>query len=137
VTNSAAESTTSGVLQDLSFDSERYDTADLHDPATNNSRLTAPVTGIYAVNAGVGWLGDPDGYSGISVIKNDATAIASQRWPAVATTGTFQTITDHVLLQAGDYLEVRVVQTSGNPLDVQKGIEFSPEFSMTWLAPGP
>jgi hypothetical protein len=49
-------------------------------------------------------------------------------------------ITTQVRLAAGDYVEVVVLQTSGGSLTVAaNGVaqQFTPEFSMTWLAPGP
>jgi hypothetical protein len=136
VTNSALESTANHVDEALSFDSERYDTAGMH-TTTNSSRLTAPVTGIYAVSASVIWSSDPDGSRFVGLRKNGATWIAMQTQPAVAGYGTDQEVTHQVLLQAGDYVEARVRQHSGNPLAVIKVNEASPEFSMTWLAPGP
>ena len=45
-----------------------------------------------------------------------------------------------VRLAAGDYVEVVVLQTSGSSLTVAaNGMaqQITPEFSMTWLAPGP
>jgi len=42
-----------------------------------------------------------------------------------------------MLLEAQDVVTVRVTQSSGAPLDIGKEGEASPEFAMTWLAPGP
>jgi hypothetical protein len=40
-------------------------------------------------------------------------------------------------LQAGDYVELDAEQNSGGDLKVIDNSEKSPEFEMTWLAPGP
>jgi hypothetical protein len=136
VTNSADEFTRDHIGESLPFDSERYDTAGMH-TATNNSRLTAPVKGIYAVSASVTWSSDPDGTRFVGLKRNGDTFVAAQTQPAIAGNPTDQEVSQQVLLQEGDYVEVRVHKVSGNPIAVLKFQESSPEFSMTWLAPGP
>jgi hypothetical protein len=136
VTNSADEVTRDHIGESLPFDSERYDTAGMH-TTTNNSRLTAPVKGIYAVSASVTWSSDPDGSRFVGLKKNGDTFVAAQTQPAIAGNATDQELSHQVLLQEGDYVEVRVHKVSGNPLAVLKFQEASPEFAMTWLAPGP
>lgn len=136
VTNSADESTRHHIGESLPFDSERYDTAGMHS-TTNNSRLTAPVKGVYAVSASVTWSSDPDGSRFVGLKKNGDTFVAAQTQPAIAGYPTDQEVSHQVLLQQGDYVEVRVHQYSGNALAVLKFPQNSPEFSMTWLAPGP
>lgn len=136
VTNSADEFTRDRIGESLPFDSERYDTADMH-TTTNNSRLTAPVKGIYALSASVTWSSDPDGSRFVGLKKNGDTFVAAQTQPAIAGHPTDQEVSHQVLLQEGDYVEVKVHQFSDNRLAVIKFHETSPEFSMTWLAPGP
>ena len=138
VTRSSAQSIPDSLNTNLAFDQERYDTAGVHDNATNNSRLTAPVTGIYAVTAQFTWGGSAGtGCRFAGVMKNGSTLIArSQQLPG----DDDENITTQVRLAAGDYVEVLVLQTSGGSLTVAaNGIaqQFTPEFSMTWLAPGP
>ena len=125
----------------LAFDTERYDTASMHDTATNNSRLTAPVNGIYAVTAQLQWsqnsTGDrslflkKNGTTEIGYVESDASASATGQPPQEATT--------QVRLAAGDYVEVVVAQSTDptTTLFIRKTNESTPEFSMTWLAPGP
>ncbi len=136
VTNSAAELTRDRIGESLPFDSERYDTADMH-TTTNSSRLTAPVTGIYALSASVTWSSDPDGSRFVGLKRNDDTFVAAQTQPAIAGHPTDQEVSHQVLLQEGDYVEVKVHQFSNSPLAVVKFPQASPEFAMTWLAPGP
>ncbi len=93
--------------------------------------------GVYAVSASVVWSSDPDGARFVGLRKNGDTWIAMQTQPAVAGNPTDQEVSHQALLQAGDYVEVRAHQGSGNPLAVIKFNQTSPEFAMTWLAPGP
>jgi len=136
VTNSANQTVPSFQYWTLAFDTERYDTANTHDNATNNSRLTAPVTGIYAVTAQVVWA-PASGNRELLLRKNGTTEIArDSRQPTGVDFA--QSVTTQVRLQAGDYVEAWVYQSSTqDPLPIYASAERSPEFSMTWLAPGP
>jgi len=138
VTRSSAQAIPDSQNTSLAFDQERYDTADVHDNATNNSRLTAPVPGIYAVTAQFTWGGSAGSGSRFAgLMKNGSTLIArSQELPG----DDDENITTQVRLVAGDYVEVLVLQTSGGSLNVAaNGLaqQITPEFSMSWLAPGP
>ena len=137
VTRTAAQSIPSGTVRVLAFNAERYDTAAMHSNATNNSRLTAPVTGIYAVTAQLEWEPDMDGGRTVAVEKNGTVPIA--RVFAVQSTEVppVQEATTQVRLQAGDFVRALVEQSSAGALDVVKDPDYTPEFSMTWLAPGP
>jgi len=138
VTRTSAQSIPDSLNTSLAFDQERYDAAGVHDNATNNSRLTAPVTGIYAVTAQFTWGGSAGAGSRFAgVMKNGSTLIARSQELAG---NDDENITTQVLLAAGDYVEVVVLQTSGSSLTVAaNGLaqQITPEFSMTWLAPGP
>lgn len=138
VTRSSAQSIPDSLNTNLAFDQERYDTASVHDNGTNNSRLTAPVTGIYAVTAQFTWGGSAGtGSRFAGLMKNGSTLIArSLQVPG----DDDENMATQVRLAAGDYVEVQVLQTSGSSLTVAaNGMaqQFTPEFSMTWLAPGP
>lgn len=134
-TNSANQSIPSSTTTTLAFDSERYDTANVHANSTDNSRLTAPVDGIYAVTAQVGWSASTTGTLQLFLDANDDRIAVDD---AVPTTLPFrQEVTTQVSLEAGDYVEARVYQSSGGALSVSKVDQYTPEFSMTWLAPGP
>jgi hypothetical protein len=53
VYRTASQATSGGSLT-MNFPSERYDVGGCHDNVTNNTRLTAPVAGVYALSASVG-----------------------------------------------------------------------------------
>jgi len=137
VLHSVAQSTIgNGATTVLAFDSEHYDTASMHDTSTDNSRLTAPVTGIYAITASVAWASNPTGRRTIHLRRSGFASIAVDSRAAFGDeVGT--AIATLARLEAGDYVEVLIQQTSGSSLNIQKDGEHSPEFAMTWLAPGP
>jgi hypothetical protein len=137
VTRSSAQTIQNVVNTPISFGVERYDTANMH--STNVAlapRLTAPVDGIYEVTAEIRWEGDPGGtVRTLSIEKNGGNPIALEAEPPGNLA--VEIATAQVQLQAGDFVEAVAIQDSGGSLDVQKFVDSAPEFSMTWLAPGP
>jgi hypothetical protein len=133
VTRSTNQSIPEGQSRSLALDTERWDTANMHS-GTNISRLTAPATGIYEVSAQVDWAGNTTS-RGMVLRKNGVTDIALDLSPPGGPRP--QEVSVQARLRAGDYVEARVSQSGPGALNVVKFGEFSPEFWMTWLAPGP
>lgn len=122
----------------LAFDLETYDTAGMHDNATNNSRLTAPVAGIYAVTANVAWAGGGGCFLGVKInatTPGSTSPVGAINMPC----NPGQEVTTQVRLQAGDFVELFAGHGGGTGDAATVRIEnaFSPVFSMIWLAPGP
>lgn len=136
VTRGTNQSIADSAFVPVAFDSERYDTAAMHDNTTNNSRLTAPVSGIYLVSAEVVWSPNPSGDREIALTVNGGEYQISFQ-DVAATTTRYQQATTQVRLRAGDYVEAWVFQASGGSLNINSVDGLDPEFSMTWLAPGP
>jgi hypothetical protein len=92
----------------IALDTEAYDTAGMHDTATNNGRLTAPVPGRYLITANASYGGAP---WQIGIRKNGATPylafLASETtyWEQAGSA----VVVEH--MNAGDYVEM--VQTLG------------------------
>ena len=138
-------------LTTLEFNRERYDTAGLHSPATN-SRLIAPVRGVYVITANVEWglevAGEAVGVRTLVLARNGNAPIAIDRESSSDFDGAggaeniAQTIATQTLLDGGDYVGVQVHHTQPAELTIASffdspALELSPEFAMTWLAPGP
>jgi hypothetical protein len=134
VTRGAAQSIPAGTNTALQFDSERYDTAGIHDDATNNERLTAPIAGIYEITAQVDWAAGGNVEHELWIERNDATQLAITSDVFLAGQ---QTVTTQTRLAAGDFVKAFVFQDDAVARNVLQDQEDSPEFSMTWLAPGP
>ena len=123
---------TAGEWKTLTFDSERWDTANLHETATNASRLKAPVSGKYTIFASITWetpLGS--GFWGLRLLLNGKLPIAEQTLPNNGSSfRTSMSIGTVYALNAGDYVEVQVFQNSGGFLAVKHLSATSPEFGM-------
>ena len=124
-----------GEWTSLTFNSERWDTTNLHETATNSGRLKAPVAGKYYIFANITWESPiGSGLWGLRLQLNGKTVIAEQTLPNTAapfrvsmSVGTLYS------LAAGDYVEVQVFQNSGNPLLIPSIAATSPEFGMAKL----
>lgn len=118
VSNSVGHSIGNNATVTLDFDTEAYDTASMHDNATNNSRITIPETGLYVVRMYVRFAAAGVTFTrarlqcrvdGTTAVINHATSGASavtDDWFSVERTFE-RTFT------AGQYLELLVTQTSG------------------------
>lgn len=116
----------------LTFNKERYDTDAVHDVAINNSRLTCKTAGKYLITANVTWGHNASGTRSLRIFLNGNTLIASsQDQPSsVAAYSNAQSVATVYQLNANDYVEMKVKQTSGVALDIISAEAFSPEFSM-------
>lgn len=118
----------------LALNSERWDTADQHDLAVNNSRLTCKSAGKYFVFGNVQFAANAVGSRGLQIIKNAVGGIGTAYAlefigtnPASTTSICIMTVMD---LEVGDYVELQAYQDSGGNLNVQVNTADSPEFGM-------
>ena len=137
--NSVNQSVPSSALTVLTFDSERFDTDNIHDNAVNNSRLTCNTPGKYQISATVSFADNGEGGTRILFFRlNGVTIIASQsatphplespEQPAALTPTTLYD------LVAGAYVEVLAFQDSGAPMNVLALPNSSAEFMMAKVA---
>jgi hypothetical protein len=121
-----------GEWTSLTFDSERWDTGNLHETATNSGRLKAPVAGKYYIFANITWESPiGSGLWGLRLQLNGKTVIAEQTLPNTAAPFRISmSVGTLFALAAGDYVEVQVFQNSGNPLMIRHIPATSPEFGM-------
>jgi hypothetical protein len=138
VTRSGDQTIPNSLPVTLAFNSERGDSADMHSNTLDNDRLTAPVTGIYRVSAQVGWDSNSTGTRALGLTKfgQNGSAIVAQNVVSAAAGIPSQEVSTERAFVAGDYVIARVTQTSGGPLDVLAANAWTPEMTMTWVAPG-
>jgi len=149
VQKSAAQAIPTGVaaFTTLTWDTPVYDTAGLFNSATPEV-LTAPIAGVYAIDAGVRWASNPLGtrFAGICLngpalgvcgIDNNiaVSQYATNDDPGIGTMRlTQQEVSTQESLAAGDTVQVIVVQNSGGDLNVDQWAATS--LSMTWVGHG-
>ena len=137
VEGTTAVTTQSGVEAVLGFDAERFDTANLHSPTSDPTRLTAPVGGVYAITGQVEWNTAAGGSRLLVIRRNDGLRVGVSLIPVTAAANfAYQQVTTQAKLNAGDYVELRATQTSGAPIEIFKGgDEESQNFMMHWVGP--
>jgi hypothetical protein len=136
VTNSAAVSVPNTTWTTVPFDSERYDTENLHEAAINPSRLTVPAgkSGVYLVwfNAQFQNTGT-NNEEGARIRLNGSTVVA---WNHVRYAGyRYLMVAAICALAAGDYVEAQVYHDTGASNDLNAQGNYSPEFGMHRLGP--
>lgn len=136
VYHSVSQSIPNAIVTALAFDSERFDTDNIHDPTINNSRLTCKMGGKYLIIANIVWARVAGGRRVTRIRLNGATDIASVEIGSVADNTAYpspivSTIYD---LSVNDYVELTVLQTSGVAVAVLIFANFSPEFMMVKVA---
>jgi hypothetical protein len=62
----------------LTFDAERYHADALHDPVTDNSRLTVRTPGKYLVAGSVSFAANSAGYRQVSIVINGSQVVGRQ-----------------------------------------------------------
>lgn len=123
------------------FDGEVYDTDNLHSLTGDTTRLTAPVTGVYAISGHVNWASSATGDRWLLLQVNGGPDLAVEIRDAAASDfglGTGMTASTVARLSAGDYLQLEVYQNSGTSQNVLAGgmtTPFSPVLSMAWIGP--
>lgn len=123
VSNASNTCTVSGNYYTLAYGSELWDTDNIHDNSTNNSRLTCKTTGLYLIIAWVKWDPNATGRRYLIINLNGSTTVTAINQMAITDSGgyTQQTIVGLYNLIVNDYIEVQVMQASGVSLDIASG----------------
>lgn len=117
-TKTVAQSIANDVYTAVTFNAEDYDIGGLHDTGVNPSRLTAPATGYWQVNAQVSFAQNTVGYRKFYMAKNGTTQIAASAAAVSTGTSTALVAWATVFLNAGEYVEIFATQTSGAALNI-------------------
>jgi hypothetical protein len=135
VVRSTAQLIAPATFTPVAFESETWDTDDLHGSAVDDSRLTARTAGLYVITASLEWEASPVGWRTASLRLSDEVNAAFDQRLAVRGAATVQAITAQWLMGAGDWVRLVVLQSSGLPLELGGGSHVETSLAMTWLAP--
>lgn len=135
--NSANFSVPNNTATGLTFNTNVYDTdpnGAIHSTTVNPSRLTCRTAGQYHIYACVSWTANGTGYRSLGLRLNGATVIGATTLSAVgATVVTDVTVHTIYTMNATDYVELIVSQTSGGSIDALNAGAYSPVFGMAKL----
>lgn len=130
VYSSSAQSISNSSETAINLDSERYDYGSFHDTVTNNTRLTAPVAGIYHISGSLQYAVNGTGVRVVYIRLNGTTDIAAQTAPSSSASSIGMSLDTLYYLNAGDYVELTAYQTSGGNLNVNSSGNYTPEFAI-------
>jgi hypothetical protein len=110
---------TGTAIQFGASDTESYDPLAMHDPVTNNTRLTVPTgyDGIWIVVGILGWAANATGRRITSIFKNGVEVAQIQAPTLAAGQNPTYTVTYVGACVASDYFELRGFQDSGGNLN--------------------
>jgi hypothetical protein len=126
----------------LAFDSERYDTgvaagfSAMHDTATNNSRLVAPVAGIYSIFFDFTLTNGSGGVATyeFSFRRDDGAVIAKVAPPQISNGVTVSgSLSTEWLLAAGNYVEVMGLASAAS-VNLAASNAYQCEFGMSFAS---
>jgi hypothetical protein len=117
----AVQSINDATLTTIAWDDEIVDTNSMHNPASNNSRITIQKTGLYLVFAQAAYAANGTGRRFLNMIKNGAaidTDLSDNRAATSAGEGR-SSLLKVIPLVATNYIETQTLQNSGGALDLQ------------------
>jgi hypothetical protein len=116
----------------VTFNSESWDTDEIHSITSNTSRLTCKTAGIYLLHACIIWADNATGERILNFRVNGSDFVSSERRASHG--NAWMTLVDVAHLAVNDYVEIIAYQTSGGNLNIaRQDTNRSPSFGMTWL----
>jgi len=119
----------------INFSEDTFDTDSMHDTVTNNSRITIRTAGKYLLTASIAFANNGTGRRVLWYLVNGTTNLDTDEPDTNQNARAWLNLSTVWDFAAGDYVEVRVLQTSGGTLTVDRIANRSPIFTATWLAP--
>jgi hypothetical protein len=136
VSYSAATAVAPTTVVTMSFDTEAYDFGGFHSNSVNPGRLTIPAdeSGYYFVSASLSWESATDGDRLVSIGVNGGTTIANDSRRPLNSGSLDVTLSVIRRLDAGDYVEVSVFQTSAASRNILSSGSATPFFMIHKLS---
>jgi hypothetical protein len=128
-TQTVAQSIPTGAWTSLSFNAESIDTANMHNPASLNTRITIPTDGKYLLAGSVCFVSNATGRRGLQWAINGVANPygGAVMLPTLSTsTPAIPSSTLPVQLTAGQYVELQAFQDTGAALSTSVGASVQP-----------
>jgi hypothetical protein len=133
--NANINHTSSGSVQYLTFNSERFDTNTMHSTSVSTGRITFTTAGKYMVGGTIEFAANATGQRMLAIRLNGTTLIhVGPQVDAAASGGTVVSGTTFYQFAAADYVELGGYQTSGGTLAMDALSNYAPEFWATWVS---
>jgi hypothetical protein len=126
----------------VTFGDESFDIGGVHSTTSATDRLTAPVAGVYSLQANICWAANTTGYRMLQLqVASVSPGGESYSYPAYSSVppvsggSTCHGLATTARLAAGDYVRLLAYQNSGAAISIQNGVFNPSSFSMAWIAP--
>lgn len=118
VENSGSESLSNNSETNITWDTETFDTNNLHSTSANTDRLTAAITGKYLCDLTVFFAANGTGIRDISIVKSDGVIVATCTAQPNGSSDLKMGCMGVISLTAGDYVVAKAYQNSGGSLNI-------------------
>lgn len=118
----------------ITYDSEYFDTHGFHESVTNPSRITIPTGygGKYLISAANRWVQNSNGSRNMNLYVNNNSVVDMMNLPGNSVTLSYCFRSLIYTLNAGDFIQIRASQNTGNTWDMYNRTIEMP-FSVQWL----
>lgn len=140
-THNADQSIADSTGTTVALNSEHHDTDSIHSTVTNNERLTAQHSGYYRITGTVTWGGAAGGTRTLYLRLNGSDFLDIAETDAPGANRLTQKVTATYYLNTNDYVDLRVVQTSGSTINIVwlgafgSNYKNGPILEMEWVGP--
>ena len=117
-TPSPIVTTSSGIWKPIIWNDEDFDTNDMHDNVTQNTKIFIRRSGVYVVMAGLGFQVNGNGYRKIKMHKNEGIHLGTMIASPNATHNSLVSIQRIEEFEVGDYILLLAHQDSGIDLNL-------------------
>lgn len=124
----------------VAFNAEQYDTDEMHDTSTNNSRVTATTGGIYMCQ---GWAivqgssGSAEDHRRAFIRKGGSVNYGADNFYRSATGDHRFGVSAIVPIAVGEYVEFILSSGEDQSLTVRRTADSDPAFHVVWIGPFP
>ena len=130
VTHSVNQSIPNSSWTALAFDTDVFDTDQIHDPVTNNSHLTCKTAGKYLIIGQATWATQAGGRRLAGIFHDTDGYIGWDESSLSVINSTSLNLSTVYELALNDFLQFKVFQNSGTPININASAIFTPVFSM-------
>jgi hypothetical protein len=133
--NSTVQTAADDTYLAVALDTEAFDTANIHDTAGDNTKFTAPRSGLCELTGTANFFAGSTGGRVYQIRRNATITLVSDSTDRATDNDAVLSTLAH--LDAGDYVQLLVKQHNGTgPLGVAAGGGTTPALTMVWVGPG-
>lgn len=132
-TNATISIATSGTIQAVTYNDERFDTDTMHNTAANTSRITFTTAGKYMVGGCVQWASGATGVREVSIRSGGSVEIVQDDRINLAASAFHHHVNTIYHFSAADYAEFMCRQTQGTALNIVLVANISNEAWAFWI----